>query len=101
MALHSDPSSLPIFDVCLFTFGTSNVTVYPNVGVYFRATFMGLLGRTLKHLRGLLENPLRKTDEGIDHEKFNGPEQQHGKQKKSETVFNKIDRFKARLLVSG
>ena len=65
----------------------------PNV--YFVQQLLSLLGNALKHLRCLLENPFWKTDDGIDHKKSNRPEQQHGEDKESETVFHKIDCFGA------
>ncbi len=52
----------------------------------------------MKHLGCLLQNSLRKTNDGIDHQKSNDPEQQHGQYKKSKTVFYKINRFKGPLI---
>jgi len=48
---------------------------------------------SFKHFGGLLENSLRKTNDGIDHQKSNDPKQQHGQYKKSKTVFYKINQM--------
>ena len=69
--------------------------------VYLIETFWDLLYCTLKHLRGLLKNPFRKTDDGIDYQKSDDPEQQHGQYKKAKTVFYKIGRFQDPLIRIG
>ena len=49
-------------------------------------TWLYLLGRGLQDRSGLFQYSFRKTDDGIDHQKSNDPEQQHGQYKKSKTV---------------